>query len=222
MRPLLVVAAALACLLSPAAADEEPVDDRWPWTAVGRVQLDGKGPCSGVLIEPRTVLTVGHCVARRRPWEGRAPKRLQVVLAQQAHEVTAVELAPASPFQPDGDLGPVGNDWALLTLAEDATPTPVPYEGVPGARRAFILDLPLFKVGYAAGTRRRDVACGIVEVSSSGTAFTFSCPGGAGRGRSGSALLVRLGDGYTVVGTQSAEIRGRFTTLGVAVNLPAP
>lgn len=222
MRRWLALGLAVALVTLAAAADDGSERESWPWTAVGRVQVDGKGPCSGVLIEPRTVLTVGHCVAHRRPWQGLAPERLQVAFGDAAHAVAAVELAPSSPFARNGALGAVGDDWALLTLAEAAAPAPVPYDGVAGARRAFILDLPLFKVGYAGGARHRDVACGIVELSASGTAFTFECPGGAGRGRSGSALLVRLGDGYTVVGSQSAEIRGRFTTLGVAANLPAP
>ncbi len=62
--PRAVAALGLALLLSGAGG----VPPDWPWSAVGRVLTDGGGPCSGVLVEPALVLTVGHCVAGGQDW----------------------------------------------------------------------------------------------------------------------------------------------------------
>jgi hypothetical protein len=198
-----------------AAPGTAPAGD-WPWSAVGRVLRDGKGPCSGVLIGPALVFTVGHCVAERDPWEAVAADRLSVILDGERHAVAQARVAPASPFDDEGELGAVGNDWALLALARQPTVDAVPIAGLVGARRAAADDSAVFKVGWRGERRRRDVACSVLEITAG--AFTFQCPGGAGQGRSGSALLARAADdGYAVLGVQSAEAKNRFTTIGIAV-----
>jgi V8-like Glu-specific endopeptidase len=203
-------------LLAGAAKPVAAQTDGWPWSAVGRVLRDGKGPCSGVLIGPALVFTVGHCVAQRDPWAAVAADRLGVVLDGERYRVAQARVAPASPFDEEGELGAVGNDWALLALARQPTVEPVPLAGLAGARRAAADDAAVFKVGWRGERRRRDVACSVLEVTAG--AFTFQCPGGAGQGRSGSALLARTADdGYAVLGVQSAEAKNRFTTIGIAV-----
>jgi hypothetical protein len=190
--------------------------DGWPWSSVGRVLRDGKGPCSGVLIGPALVFTAGHCIARREPWEAVAADRLSVVLDGERYAVAEAHVAPVSPFDEDGALGPVGNDWALLALARPPAVEPVPLAGLVGARRAAAEGSAVFKVGWRGDTRHRDVACTVLETSSA--AFTFQCPGGAGQGRSGSAVLARIDGSYAVLGVQSAEATNRFTTMGIAVS----
>ncbi|MDO9708791.1 trypsin-like serine protease [Paracraurococcus lichenis] len=41
-----------------------------PWRALGRVQLETGGLCTGALVGPRLVLTVAHCLVapRTRAW----------------------------------------------------------------------------------------------------------------------------------------------------------
>jgi protease YdgD len=219
-KTAVVAALLLLCCPSVAAAEADRAE-AWPWSAVGRVLRDGKGPCSGVLIEPRTVLTVGHCVAGGRPWRAKPAERLTVMLDGRVYAVATVRIADQSPFTPGGSIGDLRNDWAFLELAERPTVDPVPYGGTAAARRAMAVDEPLFKVGWVGDERRRDVACTILELDADGRLLSFRCPGGAGQGRSGSALLVRTGERYEVVGVQSAEAKSAFATIGVAVVRPS-
>jgi hypothetical protein len=79
----------------------------------------------------------------------------------------------------------------LLELAAPPPIDPVPYGGAAAARRALALDDPVFKVGWRGQDLKREVACTILEIEPDGRLLAFRCPGGAGEGRSGSALLVR-------------------------------
>jgi protease YdgD len=219
LRPALVLAAALLALATPAAADDRSNED-WPWSAVGRVLTDGTGPCSGVLIEPRIVLTVGHCVAGGSPWRAQPVGRLSVALAGTSYAVGNVRIAEQSPFAPDGAIGDLRHDWALLELAAPPPIDPVPYRGTAAARRALALDNPVFKVGWRGQDLKREVACTILEIEPDGRLLAFRCPGGAGEGRSGSALLVRSGRSWEAVAVQSGEAQNAFTAIGLAVFAP--
>src|SRR4051794_4386214 len=63
---LLVLAAALALPGVGPADPRVPVDATLPpWRALGRVQTELGGRCTGFLVEARTVLTAAHCLYRR-------------------------------------------------------------------------------------------------------------------------------------------------------------
>ena len=191
--------------------------------AVGRVLTDGDGPCSGVLVAPRIVLTVGHCVAGSG-WQANPAERLSFALETGTHAVAAVRLSPSSPFTPDGKIADIRHDWALLELDEAPAVAPVPYGGPVAARRAFFLGEPLVKTGWAARAgvrqRARDHVCRIQELAPEATALVYRCPGGAGAGRSGSALIERTGEGFEVVAVQSAITIQKSVEFGIAVAPP--
>lgn len=67
----LMMVAAMAFLCAPAEAGSGLIrltdrDDLFGWEAVGRVEIRGKGYCTGVLIAPHLVLTAAHCVYDRQ------------------------------------------------------------------------------------------------------------------------------------------------------------
>jgi hypothetical protein len=214
---LLVLVAALAGQV--AGCDRAPAS--WPWSAVGRVLRDGQGPCSGVLVAPTVVLTVGHCVADRRGWRA-TPDRLSFVLGRLSYGVAAVRLPAESPFDAGGAIRDLRHDWALLALDRPAEVAPVPYGGPQAARLAFVLDQPLVRVGWAdAGlglfTRRRDEDCAVRHLDPEATLLVYRCADAHGGGRSGSALLLRAGEGWLVAGVQSALREPGDVPLAIAV-----
>ena len=215
-----LAAALLAALVvgSGHAAVQAADGEAGPWSAVARVLRNGEGPCSGVLVAARTVLTVGHCVARRKPWRAVSPDGVIVRFDGVDHAVAAIRLAERSPFRPDGRLGPVARDWAVLELVETPDREPVPYGGGGAVRRAFVLDTPVVKAGWRDGATARDDTCRIADVDAAAHVFTFTCAEAAGRGRSGSALFVRSAGAYAVIGVQSAEATSDAATVGIAIS----
>ena len=95
-----------------------PVDVRAePWRALGRVQLEVGGRCTGVLVGPRTVLTAAHCLFGPRSRQVVRPGTVHFLLGYHMGEWTArarvTAIAMGEGLQLDRDIpfdGPLGAD----------------------------------------------------------------------------------------------------------------
>lgn len=144
----LVLATCLVCAPIVATASEftrlTDRDDLFGWEAVGRVDLNGQGFCTGVLIATDLVLTAAHCVYDRQgnliPAETinfRAGLRDGVSMAERR----ASRLVPAKGYVPGAGMTAVNirNDAALIELetpilATTAAPFVVHKDGRAGDR----------------------------------------------------------------------------------------
>lgn len=129
IRTIFAACIGLLALGGPAAAGPEQslrklmtADQAKAWQAVGRVELQGTGFCTGALIAPNLVLTAAHCMFD--PFTGQAldPSRITFRAGWRQGRAAALRTARRVVVHPDyhhtgkADFDTVGNDIALVEL----------------------------------------------------------------------------------------------------------
>jgi protease YdgD len=182
-----------------------PVDRReMPWRALGRVQHELGGRCTGALIAPNLVLTAAHCLVARRTENLMQPGSIHFLLGydrgQHVAHAQVVSFRVGEGYRPSPG-SPPGADWAILTLARDIGPREftLPLMSVMPALR-----VPLMLAGYQQDRPEvllADTQCRALGITGTGM-LLHDCAGT--RGVSGGPVLAALpGGGWAVAGVAS-------------------
>lgn len=194
------------------------------WEAVGRLNLDGKGFCTGALIAPDLVLTAAHCLHDRTTGDRIDPSRIEFLAGWRNGRASAYRGVRKAATHPGyvfrGTEGDVRHDLALLRLDQPIRlPSIRPYDTGPQPAKGA-------QVGVVSYARDRAEAASLQEVCHvlrhQPGVMVLSCD--VDFGSSGAPVFSMEGGVPRVVSVVAAkaEMTGQKVALGTDLNADMP
>jgi len=188
-------------------SDDRVITSDARFTAVGRLNLSGKGFCTATLISPQVVMTAAHCTYYRRTGKPIPPDRIHFGAGWRKGKPLAHRIAKHVRRHPNYDSSKsTASDIALIVLESPIIHKdikPIPIDRQQGRVRVVV---PLTHVSYSKDTPHLpSIERGCVVRAEEGRILYTDCD--SSFGGSGAPILRQTDQGFAVLGVVSGVIK---------------